>query len=92
MWNKALEVKSLTSPGKLYITKIIAIFVSAFFPKLPYQESEDPTDWIILDVWVLLSFISVDILLAKAFFILAVCLVVRNNSCGSSSSWKFLLI
>ena len=34
---------------------------------------------------------SVDILLAKAFLILVVCLVVRNNSCGNSSSSKLFL-
>ena len=30
-------------------------------------------------------------LLAKAFLILVVCLVVRNNSCGNSSPSKFFL-
>ena len=30
-------------------------------------------------------------LLAKAFLILVVCLVVRNNSCGNSSLSKFFL-
>ena len=44
-----------------------------------------------MHVWALLSFISFHILLAKAFIILFVCLVVRNNSCGNSSSWKFFL-
>ena len=33
----------------------------------------------------------VDILLAMAFLVLVVCLVVKNNSCGYSSSWKFFL-
>ena len=36
----ALEVKLLTNPGKLSLAKGIAIFVSAFFPKLP----KDPLD------------------------------------------------
>ena len=36
--------------------------------------------WINLDNWALQSFIFVDILLAKAVFILVVCLVVKNNS------------
>ena len=31
------EVKLLTNPGKLSLSKGIAIFVSAFFPKLPKQ-------------------------------------------------------
>ena len=39
----------------------------------------------------MLSFISVDILLAKAFLIFVICLVVRNNSCGNSSSSKVFL-
>ena len=30
-------------------------------------------------------------MLVKAFLILVVCLVVRNNSCGNSSSSKFFL-
>ena len=34
---------------------------------------------------------SVGILLAKAFIILVVCFVVRNNSCGNSSSSNFFL-
>ena len=50
-----------------------------FLPKLPNQEPKDPLDWIILDIWASLSFISVDILLAKTFVVLAVSLVVSNN-------------
>ena len=68
------------------LTKGIAMFVSAFFPKLPNQEPKGPPDWIILDIWALLSFISLDVLLEKAFLILVVCLFVRNNPCSSSSS------
>ena len=67
------------------------MFVSAFFPKLLNQEPKDQLDWTTLDIWTLLSFISVGILLAKAFLIFVVCLVVRNNSCGNSSSSKLLL-
>ena len=40
----ALEVKLLTNPSKLSLAKGIAIFVSAFFPKSPYQEPKDPHD------------------------------------------------
>ena len=80
-----------TNPGKLALAKGIAIFVNAFFPKLPNQESKDPLDWIILYIWVWLGFISIDMLLGKAF-IFVVCLVVRNNSCGNSSSSKFFLV
>ena len=63
----AFEVKLLTNLGKLSLAKRVAIFVSAFFPKLAIQEPKDPPDWIILDIWALLSFIYVEILLAKAF-------------------------
>ena len=69
----------LTNPGKLSVAKGIAPFVNAFYPKLPNQEPKDPPDWINLDIWVLVSFVSVEILLGKAFVILVVCLVVRNN-------------
>ena len=34
----AFEVKLLTNPGKLSLAKGIAMFASAFFPKLPNQE------------------------------------------------------
>ena len=40
----AFEVKLLTNSGKLSLTKGIAIFVSAFFPKLPNQEPKNPPD------------------------------------------------
>ena len=73
------------------LAKGIAIFVSAFFPKLPNQKPKDPPYWTIWDIWALLSFISVDILLANTFLNLVVCFVVRNNSFGNSSSSKFFL-
>ena len=40
----ALEVKLLTNPGKLSLAKGIAMFVGAFFPKLPNQEPKDSPD------------------------------------------------
>ena len=80
----------LTNTGKLSLDKGIAIFVSAFFPKLHGQEPKDSPDLIILDIWSLLSFISVDILLEKAFLILVFYLAVRTNSCGNSLSSNFL--
>ena len=40
----AFEAKLLTNPGKSSLAKGIAIFVSAFFPKLPRKEPEDQTD------------------------------------------------
>ena len=56
----------LLNPGKLSLARGIATFVGALLPKLASQEPKHPPDWNILDIWVLLSFISVDILLAKA--------------------------
>ena len=38
------EVKLLTNPDELSITKGIAMFVIAFFPKLPDQKPKDPPD------------------------------------------------
>ena len=55
----AFEAKLLNNPGKLSLAKGTAISVSAFLPKLPNQEPEDPPDGIILDISALLSFISV---------------------------------
>ena len=51
----ASEVKLLTNPRKLSLAKGIAMFVKAFILKLPNQEPKDPSDWIILDTWGLLS-------------------------------------
>ena len=49
------------------------------------MEPQDPPDWIISHIWILVSSTSADILLAKVFLILAVSFVVKNNSCGNSS-------
>ena len=40
----ALEVKLLTNQSKLSLAKGIALYVSAFFSKLPNQERKDPRD------------------------------------------------
>ena len=53
--------KNRISPGKLSLAKGIAIFASAFLLKLANQGTKDPPDWIILDIWAILSFISVDL-------------------------------
>ena len=65
--------------NKLHLAKEIVLLVSALFLKLLKQEPKDAPDWIISDIWILLSFIFVDRLLGNTFFILVVCLVVRNN-------------
>ena len=84
-------MKLPTNPGKLSLAKGRARFVSVSFPKLANQETKDPPDRIILDTSTLLSFVFVNILLAKAFLILVVCLAVKDNSCGNSSYSKFFL-
>ena len=40
----ALEIKFVTNRGKLSVAKGIAIFASAFFPKLASRESKDPRE------------------------------------------------
>ena len=40
----AFEVKLLTNPGKLSLTKGTAMSVSVFLPKLPNEEPKDPPD------------------------------------------------
>ena len=65
---------------------MLVLFVLNYLTK-----NQDPPDWTISDIWALVSFISVAILLAKPFLILVVCLVDRNNSCGNSSFKAFLL-
>ena len=72
----AFEANLLTNPGKLSLAKGRAIFVSAFFCKLPNQERKDLPDWINLDIWGL-SFISFDLLFAKTFLILVVILLLE---------------
>ena len=54
----AFEVKLFTNPSKFSLAKGAAIFVSPCFPKLYKQKPKHPTDWIILDIQALLSFIS----------------------------------
>ena len=45
---------------------------------------KNPPDWVILEIWALKSFKSVDVLLLNAFLSFVFCLVVSNNSCGKS--------
>ena len=82
----------LTYLGKLCLAKRITKFFSVFFylNYLP-KNQQDPLDWNILEKWALQSSVSVDMLLAKAFLILVISLVVRNNSCGNPLSSKFFL-
>ena len=58
--------------------------VSDFWSKLLLQEAANPSDWIMLDIWVLLSFYICWHIVSKWVFYLVVCLVDRNNSCDIS--------
>ena len=58
--------------------------VSDFWSKLLLQEATNPSDWIMLDIWVLLSFYICWHIVSKWVFYLVVCLVDRNNSCDIS--------
>ena len=53
---------------------------------------KNPPDCINFFIWDLLNFISVAKLLLLALRNLVFCLVVNNNSCGSSSLLKFLML
>ena len=57
-----------------------------FLTKLPIILPNNPPDLIILDNCALLSFISVDIFLAKTFRTLVFCHVVNNSLCDNSPS------
>ena len=58
--------------------------VSDFWSKLLLQEATNPSDWIMLDIWVLLSFYICWHIVSKWVFYLVVCLVDRNTSCDIS--------
>ena len=63
---------------KHFFAKWTAIFING--PAiLLNNDPTNPPDWIILDIWALESFKSVDILL-----LLKACLAVSNNLCGKS--------
>ena len=86
------EVKVPANPGKLSPAAGIAILLVLSFLNYLTKQRKKPSVWIILDIWALQNFISVDILLAKAFLFLVVYLVARNNSCVNSSSSTFFLL
>ena len=67
--------------AKRFFAKGIATFI--YGPaNLLNNDAKNPPDWIILEIWALESFESVDILLFKAFLNFVFCLVVNNNSWG----------
>ena len=84
--NLSIEEKAalIANLGKTSLANEEARSISAFFPQvtitLSYVLRINPPDSIILGNSALLSFITVHILLAKAFLILFFCFVVKNNS------------
>ena len=68
---------------KHFFAKGIATFINGP-ANLLNNDPKNPPDWIILEIWALESFKSVDILLLNAFLSFVFCLVVSNNSCGKS--------
>ena len=69
--------------AKTFFAKGIATFINGP-ANLLNNDPKNPPDWIILEIWTLESFMSVDILLLNAFRSFVYCLVVSNNSWGRS--------
>ena len=77
--------------AKTFLSNRAATFIS----RTAYIRTRAPRNlsgWMNLENCAFLSFISVEIILAKAFYILVSCLDINNNSCGNSLSWQFLFV
>ena len=74
-----------------FLANGIATFINGL-ANLLNNLPENPTDCINFFICALLNFKSVAILLFIAFPNLVLCLVVNNNSCGSSSLLKFFIL
>ena len=86
------EADAIAANGaKRFLAKRTATFINGP-ANLPDKAPRSPPDWMILDNCALLSFILVEILLAKAFLILVFYLFVRKSSCANSSSRKPFLV
>ena len=70
----------------LLVNGLITFLINGYpvFNTVPSNLLKNPPDWIILLIWALERFESVDILLLKASLIFVFYLVVSNNSCGKS--------
>ena len=78
------KLSVVASGDKVSLGKETENSINASFPNLFILLWRNLPDCIILDNWALLSFIYVDILLAKAFVILVFCIGVNNNKWGKS--------
>ena len=77
----------------LFLMELTATFISGP-ASLLNNDPKNPPDWIILEIWALESFKSANILLLNAFLRFVFCLVVKNNSWGTSFSsniFQFIL-
>ena len=75
-------------PGvKIFFAKATATFINGLANLLNSDPNNHP-DWIILEIWALESFKSVDMLLLNSFLSFVLCPVVSNNSWGRSFSSK----
>ena len=80
------KVALVANSGKTSLVKGTTSSNNTFLLKLPIILPRNPPGSTISENLALLSFISDDLFLAKVFLILVFCLIVRNNSCGNSSS------
>ena len=71
-----------------YLAKIFFAIINAP-ANLLNNDPKKPPDQIILEIWALESFMSVNILLLNAFLSFIFCLVVSNNSWGRSFPSSF---
>ena len=75
----AEEAAVIPNVAKIIFANGPAVFINKP-ANLLNNEPKNPPDWIILDIWVLDNFISVDIIFSIALLNLVVCFVVKNNS------------
>ena len=78
-WNSCCN----SNGAEIFFAKGTATFINAP-ANLLHNDPKNPPDWIILEIWALESFKSVDILLINAFLSFVFCLFVNNNSWGRS--------
>ena len=71
-------VPNIPNEAKTFYVEEIATFINGP-ANLLKNDPRNPPDWIILDIWTLESFKSVDILLLNLFLIFDFCLVADNN-------------
>lgn len=61
-------------------------------PNLLNKAPRKSSKWFTLEIFILLNYVSNDIMLEKTFPILAFCLVDRDNSWDNSQFWNFIAV